>query len=444
MSIHDAEAERAILGCVLAGESPELARVLTPGDFFDVRHRAVWTAMLALLAAGQPIDELTVVDRLKAAGQLAECGGPAWVMGLASTAPISANLESYIRIARDRTLRRAMEAQARRLAELAKALSADPQAAALQASAALATLGSSGATELPTMEKAYGELLEELDAINKGLAVGAVPTGIDVWDELIGGLPLGYLTCIGAYPSVGKSALKNRMLINIASAGFNVGTFELEDPAKAVARRALARDTGIPVRRLRERLPDYLFASVGSAVERAYSTWASRVVYQERSGMTDAQVAATARQMVIQRGCKVIFVDHAGEMQWTAETGRMDSDMERGLQSIRDVAKDLNVAVVVLAHFHRPKSATDKEPRFMRPTSSLWKNSGGYEQMARVAVGLWLAEGLPGQVLATCLKQMEGKKDFDFAMPLHESSGLIESEGGRAREGTQGYSEGDA
>lgn len=444
MSIHDADAERAVLGCVLAGESPEVARVLAPGDFFVGKHRWVWEAMLALLAAGEPIDEVTVIDRLKAAGKLADVGGPAWLMGLTATAPLANNLGAYVAIVRDRTLRRALVDSARVVSQLALSLDANPQAVALKGSGEMAQLGAAGATELPTLEKAFGELMDDLDAIAKGTKVGALPTGIDVWDELLGGLQLGRLTCIGAPPSVGKSALKNRMIINLARAGVKVGTFELEDPISALVRRAVSKESGIPVRRLAsEPLPDFLLASVGAAIEREYR-WAPNVIYAERSGMTDAQVAATARQMVVQRGCKAIFIDNASELAWTSKLGRLDADIEAGLRMLRDVGKDLNVAVVLLVHFHRPKGQTDADPCFQKPTSSMWKNSGGFEQMARVAVGLYQSKDMPGAVLATVTKQTEGERYFDFAMPMHKPSGLIESEGGRKQEDAQGYSEGAA
>lgn len=441
MSIHDSEAERGVLGCLLAGESPDLARVLTPGDFFTHAHRWVWEGVLSLLASGKPVDELTVADRLKASGHLAEVGGPAWVMGLAQSAPISANLAAYVEIVRDRSLRRVVVEKCRQTALAASRLDADAQAVALGGSAELAQLGAAGAVELPTLEKAFGDALDEMEANACGKRVGYHRTGIGLWDELLGGLPVGYLTLIGAAPAVGKSALKNRMLINLARAGVKVGTFELEDPATALVYRVIARETGIPVRKLRaERLPEYQMESVGAAVQREYS-WAGNVIYENRSGLTAQKVAAIARQMVVQRGCQVIFIDHFGEMNFGGQYGRIDYDIEQGVRAIRDVARELGVVVVGLVHFHRPKTS-DAEPRYQRPTSSAWKNSGGFEQMARVAVGLWRSKDCDSEVIGTVLKQNEGDQDFDFTMDLHKLSGLIESDGGRKREGTTGYSEG--
>lgn len=438
----DLEAERAVLGAILGGESPDAARVLTPGDFSAPANQAVWGSMLALLAAGHPIDELTVAERLKAGGKLEAVGGPKGIYALTSSAPIGTNLAAYVAIVRDRSLRRAIVEKARLVAAQASSLNAEATTVALSGSASLALLGAAGAVELPTLETAYAELCDDLQAIASGSKMAALPTGIDVWDEALGGLQLARLTCIGAYPSVGKSALKNRMIINLAQAGITVGTFELEDPATALVRRAVARESGIPVRRLAsERLPEFLMEKVGAAIQHGFG-WARNVVYESRSGLSDAQVAATARQMVVQRGCKAIFVDHAGEMRFGADQGRYDLDVSAGVRLLRDVAKDLGVAVVLLAHFHRPKSQNDKEPRFIRPTSAMWKNSGGFEEAARVAVGLWLDSDRPGHVVASVLKQTEGEKDFDFYMPMHQASGLIESTGGIKSETRTGYSPG--
>jgi replicative DNA helicase len=430
-----------VLGCILAGENAEPAKVLTPSSFHVPAHRATWEAIQLLLASGTPVDELTVADRLKASGKLGEAGGPSALVQLTSGSPVLANVPSYVAILRDRATRREILSAARLAAAGASDLSQDITSVALQGSDAFARLGAAGATELPTLETAFATVLDEMQAIAAGTRQGIYKTGIDVWDELLGGLPAGYLSLIGAYPSVGKSALKNRMLINLARSGVKVGTFELEDPVTALVYRAVARETGIPVRRLRtERLPEFLMMRVGEVIQREYA-WAANVVYENRSRITVAQIAAQARQMVTQRGCRVLFVDHFGLIDFGSDYGRIDYDIEMGVNAIAAVAKELDVAIVGLVHFRRPKSGTDDEPRYIRPTSGFWKNSGGFEQRARLCAGLWLNKDMPGQVITTVLKQTEGDKDFDFVMPLHQPSGLIESEGGRKGEGRQGYHE---
>lgn len=437
---HDLDAERAVLGVMLQTGNVEAVRSLPPGDMYAPAHVRILEAALTLANVGQPIDHLTVADKLKAMGCLKEVGGPAYLMQLDQNVPVAANVRAYVATVQDRAQRRAVIAAARKAVADASDLGIEAHKAALDASGALASVGSAGARELETMEHALGELLDELQAVQSGQKQMAFPTGIDVWDNLLGGLPAGYVTVIAAQPSVGKSALKGTILRNLAQNGVRVGTFELEDPRKALAKRYVASDAGVPVRRLgRERLPENLMQRVGVAVQDAYS-WAGSLVIDNRSRPSAEQVAATARQMVVQRGCKVIVIDHATEIDFGSAHGRNDLEVASGVRLIRDVAKDLDVSVVMLAHFRRPKDS-DKEARHLRPTSTMTRDAAVFEQASRLFLGLWLDPQEKGGVTASVLKQSEGEKDFDFWMPMEAHSGLIASYGGRKVDGMKGYSE---
>lgn len=440
--LFDHSAEAAVLGSILQdAEQLDAARSLSPEAFHLPAHAQVWAALLDVVKAGQPVDHLTLAERLKACGQLEAVGGPAFLMRLDQAVPFSGNVPAYVGILKDRALRRAIVSRARETARAAENLQAEATAVALESSGAFASLGAAGVGQLHTLQDALGDLLDELDAVAKGLKRPSILTGIDVWDELIGGLQRGKVTVIGAQPSVGKSALMGTMIENIAVEGTKAGVFSLEDPRVWLPKRLVSRRSGVPVKRLStERLPEFAMQRVGEAAEGVFR-WAASVLIDDRSGLTATQVSATARQMVVQHGAEAIFVDHLGELGLEDDWGRHDLAVHAAFRQLRDVAKDLDVAVVVLAHFHRPKASSDKEPRNVRPTSAMWANSGGIEKMARVAVGLWEDEELPGGIVATVLKQTEGEKDLDFWMPLHKSSGLVESRGGRKRPGSRGYTE---
>src|ERR1700723_4707488 len=78
---HNLEAEQSVLGAILLSERSLYALVIEEGlraeDFYRERHGAIYEAMLALLNASEPVDVLTVVDRLRQTGKLDGVGGPA-------------------------------------------------------------------------------------------------------------------------------------------------------------------------------------------------------------------------------------------------------------------------------------------------------------------------------------------------------------------------------
>ena len=82
---HDLNAERAVLGGVLL-ENEALNVVtelpLRPGDFYKDAHATIFEAMLALFAEGQPVDTVTLRERLSTAGKLQRVGGDDYLLGL--------------------------------------------------------------------------------------------------------------------------------------------------------------------------------------------------------------------------------------------------------------------------------------------------------------------------------------------------------------------------
>src|SRR5918997_5690216 len=69
---HSLEAEQSVLGAILLSERAMYALVveegLKPEDFYRERHRLIYAAMLRLYRESEPIDVLTVTERLKADG----------------------------------------------------------------------------------------------------------------------------------------------------------------------------------------------------------------------------------------------------------------------------------------------------------------------------------------------------------------------------------------
>jgi predicted transcriptional regulator len=102
------EAEEAVLGSVLIDPAvlSDVARLLSPSDFFIVKDGWVFDAYLELAMAGQPIDFLTLCDGLGKRGQLAEIGGEAFISHLMNVTPTAIHAEGYAQIVKRASVRR--------------------------------------------------------------------------------------------------------------------------------------------------------------------------------------------------------------------------------------------------------------------------------------------------------------------------------------------------
>ena len=76
---HNLEAEQSVLGAILLSDRSLYALVIEEGlraeDFYRERHGLIYQAMLALYNDSEPVDVLTVTDRLRQTGKLEEVGG---------------------------------------------------------------------------------------------------------------------------------------------------------------------------------------------------------------------------------------------------------------------------------------------------------------------------------------------------------------------------------
>lgn len=106
---HNLEAERAVLGIVLlegAGVLPKISEKLQAPDFYTEAHRTIYSTMLAMGAAGEPIDIITLTEELRRRGELEQAGGPTAIALLEEQAAISPNLPAYLAIVRQMAIRR--------------------------------------------------------------------------------------------------------------------------------------------------------------------------------------------------------------------------------------------------------------------------------------------------------------------------------------------------
>src|SRR4051812_41297494 len=89
---HDLDAERALLGSMLlSADAIDAAQEVGPSTFYAQRHGAVYAEIVALHDAGEPVDVVTVANRL--GGRLG--AGKDFLHDVISNTPASANAKAY-------------------------------------------------------------------------------------------------------------------------------------------------------------------------------------------------------------------------------------------------------------------------------------------------------------------------------------------------------------
>jgi replicative DNA helicase len=443
----DLDAESGALGAVLVSSAAwDEVAALAEADFTDTKHAAVFRALQACGAAKEPQDAATVARRLS------RNGGPdlAFLMAL-ENAPGVFNPSGCVRAIRDMSLRREGVRQALALMQACAQLARPATESILEASAALSSAACNGADTILTGYDAMERLRLKMDAIQRGEYSPTIPTGVKVLDYLFGGLQRGTMTILGARPGIGKTALAETIAINRAHAFQDAhgrcgrtGILWLEDPVEALERRLVAYTSSVPVWRIaKESLTGPALDAVGQGMLDGAELTGDAWRIKEASGLTAKAAAATMRQMHARHGVDLVIVDNLTEIELDEDTLRRNGETRAtkdAVATIRNVAKDLDVAVLLLLHLTRSGSK-DKDQQHQRPTLESGFGTSAIEKMARLMIFLWEDPNMPRHLAGFVPKQNEGAKMLEFWLRLNETAALVHNGGGKVAEGTRGYTE---
>lgn len=223
---HALDAEQAVLGSFLIdpGVQQQLFARVRPEDFLSPANRKIYTTARALFRAGEPVDGVTVRDKL---GQ--DYTGP--LMELMEITPTSANWEVYAAIMRDQAAHQRLRDLAEQVLEQPNLESCRPYVADMGQ-----VLSAGPETDSWTMRQMADDFFIGQDP--DAPAPKYITYGLDVLDN--GSYTeLGDVVIIGGYPSDGKTALALSMAYHMA-AEYKVGFFSLETDKRKIRDRLMA------------------------------------------------------------------------------------------------------------------------------------------------------------------------------------------------------------
>jgi replicative DNA helicase len=409
------DAERCVLGAVLIDGAlyVQVAAGLNADDFSLEKHRRIFLRMGELHARGERIDRLTVAEELMKHGQLESCDGVGYLVSLDEGLPQIHNLDSYVRIVKNKSLLRRVIYASQGLINRCLAGEEEPQEILANAEEVLLKLGESAtqagfATPEDIIEGFQGGLNAFLDP---GRRINGLSTGFKRLDEMTGGLHPGELIILAGRPAMGKTALA----LNIAQHAAvklkkTVAVFSLEMSKESLLTRLLCAGARVDSHRFRL---GYLDAEERRRLQAAAAELVEAPLYlDDTSGSNLIDMHAKLRRLKAEREVSLVVVDY---LQLMSGRGRFDSrvqeisSLSRGLKLL---AKELNVPMLVLSQLSR---APETRPGDHRPQLSDLRESGSIEQDADVVAFIFREEvykpdrdDLRGQAELLLSKQRNG------------------------------------
>jgi len=202
------DAEQGVLGSMLL-DRDAIARVvelIRAEDFYRDAHRRIYESVTDLFERGEPVDLITVTDRLRDKGQLDDVGGASYVTSLLNSVPTAANVEYYSRIVLQKSMLRQLISAGTQIAQMGFEAAQDVELLVDQAEKLVFSIASRRMLQefLPIRE-ILKESFERIDRRyqDKGTVTG-VPMGFSALDQMTSGLQPADLVIVAARPAMGK------------------------------------------------------------------------------------------------------------------------------------------------------------------------------------------------------------------------------------------------
>jgi replicative DNA helicase len=379
------DAEKAVLGGILLLPEvcDDVSLMVRPDDFYSEANRQVFRHILDLHDAGQRIDEVLLVERLRASGNYETIGGVAYIAELAQAVPTAAHAQYYASIVRDKAILRSLIHASTDILRDAYDESTDARHMLGRAEERVFSIleqGSGG--EVASISDVLHESLMRIDARMKhDHAFSGLDTGFDDFDDLTGGLHKSELVILAARPSMGKTALAMNIAEHVSMQRKAPTLFvSLEMSSIELGDRMLCSVAEVNSNRLRN--GTITNEERRQLVEKAAEISQAPLYIDDSPSRTMTEIAATARRIKRKDDLGLIVIDYLQLIDPDNPKDPRQEQVAKIARRLKGLARELQVPVLCLSQLNRQtEAAKDNRPRL-----SHLRESGAIEQDADVVM----------------------------------------------------------
>ncbi|MEI8360637.1 MAG: replicative DNA helicase [bacterium] len=387
------ETEESLLGCLLIDKDAiiNVADLITSDDFYRDANRIIYETMRELFARQEPIDIITLTNKLEEKGKLEIIGGRTNLARLSNMVASSAHVASYAAIVQKKaTLRRLIEVS-RELSEMGYAEDEDVDALLDEAEKKLFSVSQKNSknafTQIDALLAGAFDRIDELHRQSgklRGLSTGFVDL-----DKLLAGFQRSDLIILAARPAVGKTslALDFARFVSLKN-NASVGLFSLEMSKDQLVDRMLCAQAQVNLWKMRtgnlsDKEEDNDFTKIGKAMGQLAE---AKIFIDDTSNTNIMDIRTKCRRLKMEHGLDFIVIDYLQLMEGRGKSqdNRVQevSEISRGLKGI---ARELDVPVLALSQLSR----TVEQSTPAIPKLSHLRESGSIEQDADIVLFIY-------------------------------------------------------
>ena len=382
------EAEQSVIGSMIMDREAIIvaSETLHREDFYHQQYGVLFEAMVELFNEEQPVDVVTLQNRLREKDVPAELSSMEFVGELVTSVPTSANIKYYANIVREKAmLRRLIKVNE----EIANQCYLDRDSVedimAETEKQIFNLLQNRGGEDFVPIKQIVIQALEKIEMASKQKGnVTGIATGFVDLDYRMSGLQPSDLVLVAARPSMGKTAF----VLNIAQyvafhSNLATAIFSLEMSKEQLVNRLFALEARVDAQLLRSgNLADSDWEKL---IEGAGTIGKSKLIIDDTPGISISELRSKCRKYKLEQDLKLVIIDY---LQLMSGSGRSDSrqqEISDISRSLKGLARELNVPVIALSQLSRQ---VEQRPDH-RPMLSDLRESGAIEQDADVVMFIY-------------------------------------------------------
>lgn len=386
------DAELQVLGALMLDQNAiaKIADLLTADDFYTRAHNEIYQVILDLYEKREPIDILSVTNRLKDVKKIDAVGGNSYITSLTDNVATASNVAHHARIIQKKATLRRLQQAATEIADYSFDEEDEIDALLDKSEQTLFKVSQKYLKKnfIP-IKSVLTETFERIDKLHKNEGtMRGIPTGYHQLDNKLAGLQNSDLIILAARPSVGKTSLALDIARSCATkAKVAVGMFSLEMSKEQLVDRLLCAEAGVDLWKMRtgklsDREEDDDFPRIGHAMGILSE---SKIFIDDSATSNVMEIRTKARRLKSEQGLDLMIVDYLQLMEGRSNENRVQeiSEITRALKAI---ARELNIPVLALSQLSR---AVEQQGGAAIPRLSHLRESGSIEQDADIVMFIY-------------------------------------------------------
>lgn len=391
------EAERSVLGALLIDKDAiiSVADIIKPEDFYKDTHQIIFEAMLELYEKREPIDIVSLSNRLKEKGQLELIGGRSYLASLANAVPTASNVLSYAQIVQKKATLRKLIQISGEITNLGYQETEDLAKILDQAEQKLFSVSQRFLKQsFVSIKNVLTETFDRIDELHKQSGkLRGIPTYFIDLDNKLAGLQKSDLIVLAARPSMGKSSLALDIARQVAvNSKIPVGIFSLEMSKESIVDRLLCAQADVDLWKMRTgHLSDKGEVNDFTKIGQAMGILSEAPIYIDDSATANVmEIRTKARRLQAEHGLGLLIVDYlqlmeSGQKRSSESRVQEVSQISRALKAI---ARELNIPVLAVSQLSR--AVESRNPPI--PKLADLRESGSIEQDADIVLFIYREE----------------------------------------------------